>query len=156
MDVKGLAQFEAQLRQLETKEAKKIIRKSLRAAAKPVQKQAQANAPKQKGNLAKSIKVRAGKVKRKGQLRVIVTTSGGDNLFTGDEFYGAFQELGWKKVPAFLVGGRFYSTPRGTEPTTEIPGKHFMQHAAEQMKSAAVAAFSATMKPLLDKALATK
>jgi hypothetical protein len=44
----------------------------------------------------------------------------GKGFFRGDEFYGAFQEFGWK------------AGKRGRFNRRSIPGKHFMQRAAER------------------------
>jgi HK97 gp10 family phage protein len=74
---------------------KRVLRPALRAAAKVIQAQAVANAPKDTGALKKSIKVRAGKRSRKGIVRVNVTTSkDSTTLYKGKQYYGAFIEFG--------------------------------------------------------------
>jgi hypothetical protein len=58
---------------------------------------------------------------------------GRGTFFVGDQFYGGFQEFGWKPGKR---GG-----PRGAE----IPGKHFMEKA---FKAGAPAAIQATLTEL--------
>ena len=107
VQLKGYQQIENMLKTLDKKVARKHVSKSFRAGAKVIEKQAEANAPvgrnyKRKGKdhkggtLKKSIKVKAFKRNRKGKVGFNVTTSGSDNLFQGDVFYGAFQEMGYR------------------------------------------------------------
>jgi HK97 gp10 family phage protein len=85
--------------------AKAALRKALRAAAKPIQKQGVANAPvrqepypagtknRSPGTLRKNIKVRAMRRSRKG-IGIMVSSSGQKNVFAGDAYYGGFLEYG--------------------------------------------------------------
>lgn len=97
--VTGVGRLDRQLRALEPAIGKKATRKALRAAAKVVQKEAQRVAPKKTGALARSIKVRARKARRrrdKGTLAYKATV--GKGWFKGDTFYAAFLEFGTKKM----------------------------------------------------------
>jgi HK97 gp10 family phage protein len=113
--IRGLGKLTRQLRKLEPKNARKAIRKAARAAAKPVQIKAKDLAPVDTGLLRKEIKVRA--VKRSRQ-RIGVRVTIGNRNFVGDTFYGGFQEFGWT-----TVNGR------------RVPGKHFLEAAADDNKS---------------------
>lgn len=107
---------------------KKVLRKPLREAVKAVKPGVEAKTPVKSGKLKKSYKVRAGKRsrRRKDQVNVVLLT--GKDLFKGAEFYGAFQELGFKlgsRKQIHKVLG-----PRGlikVDPRRQIPGKHFMK-----------------------------
>lgn len=139
--LQGGAELERRLKLLPVKVAKKVVRKALREAAKPIQKDAKARAPKLTGKGAKSIKVRAFKGRRKGSIGVTVQSSAGD--FAGDEFYMSMQEFGWKKVPTYRgANGRLYSKPRGSKPVTPIAGKRFMAKAFDAKKDDAVRTFA--------------
>lgn len=105
--IKGYEKIDRMLRTLDTKVARKVSRQAMRAGAKIVEAQAEANAPvgkpyTRKGKehkpktLKRSIKIRAFKKNRKGRIGFNVGTSGGDNLFAGEAFYGGFQELGYR------------------------------------------------------------
>lgn len=83
------------LAMLTTQQAKEAIRKAARPALQPTLALARSLAPKNKGRLARSIKIRSIRRSRKG-VGMRVTTSKWDNQFTGKTFYGAFQEWGWK------------------------------------------------------------
>lgn len=123
LEVRGAKELKRQLDQLADVEIRKILRKAMRAGAKVILPAARANAPVgATGAIRKGIRVRAARRSRKYIGIVIVL---GKGFFLGDEFYGAFQELGWK------TGKRKSSNRR------QIPGKHFLQRAAEQKGKAA-------------------
>lgn len=73
----------------------RIVRKaqsrSLRAAAKPVLRDAKAFVDSETGTLEDSLKIRAGK-RRRHSVSIVVQT--GDGFFKGETFYGAFVEYG--------------------------------------------------------------
>lgn len=122
-EVRGGAQLKRHLDQLADVEIKKILRKAMRAGAKVILPAARANAPVgAAGRLRKAIRVRAAKRSRK---YIGMTVTVGKELFKGDEFYGAFQEFGWKT-------GKRRSPNR-----KQIAGKHFLQKAGEQKGKAA-------------------
>ena len=87
----SVASVEKKLKELEPKIAKKIVRDSLKAGAKPVLAAAQAKVPVKSGLLRRNIKIRAGKRSRAGQSVVVGFK---DGAFKGDAFYGAFIEWG--------------------------------------------------------------
>ena len=98
-EVIGLNLIERKLKNMEPKLAKKIVRSSLRKAAKPVLQAAKANCPYLSGDLKKSLKVRALK-KRKHSYAVGVSSSNKKHWYKGDQFYAAFIEFGTNKMPA--------------------------------------------------------
>lgn len=136
-----------------------ILREALRPAAKVIQQNVIRGTPvgpssywkgpkgrgklHHGGDLRKSIKVKAAKRSRVS-VGVNVVTGATDNVFVGDQFYGAFVEFG------HFMGKRKRSAPRrgdedawaqqwaaGIDPTgagrtRKIPGEHFMQHRAEE------------------------
>jgi HK97 gp10 family phage protein len=130
-EVRGDRELKRKLNQLANKEVKKIVRQAMRAGAKVILPRARANAPVgATGNLRRAIKVRAAKRSRK-YIGINVTL--GKGFFQGDEFYGAFQEFGWK------TGKRKSSNRR------EVPGKHFFERAARETGKAAGDAVIATI-----------
>lgn len=86
------------LKRLTSKEAKKILRKSMRHAMKPVQQEAKGNAKqfKESGVLQRSIKIRSLKRSRTG-FGIRVSSSTKTGKFNGG-FYGSFQEFGTKAI----------------------------------------------------------
>lgn len=97
LNVVGLRLIEKKLKLLEPKIAKGIVRKNLRAAAKPILKAAKANCPVLTGRLRKSLKIRVLK-KRKSSYALQVSPSKG--WAKGEEFYGGFVEFGTVDMPA--------------------------------------------------------
>ena len=93
----GDAELQKLLNALPEKVQKKIMRQALREAAKVVAAEARARAPVGTGTLRDSIKVRAAKGKR-GTIGAEVVT--GEGYFQGKTFYGAFIELGTRKMGA--------------------------------------------------------
>ena len=96
----GDAELQKLLNALPGKVQKKIMRQALREAAKVVAVEARALAPvgaEDGGTLRASIKVRAAKGKR-GTIGAEVVT--GEGFFQGKTFYGAFVELGTRRMKA--------------------------------------------------------
>ncbi len=123
LEVRGTEQLKRHLDQLADVEIRKILRKAMRAGAKVILPAARANAPVgASGAVRRGIRVRAAKRSRR---YIGITVTLGKGFFQGDEFYGAFQEFGWK------TGKRKSSNRR------QVPGKHFLQRAAEQKGKAA-------------------
>lgn len=105
------AALDERLRQLPMKIEKQILRTALRAEAKPIgatartilrqnvtaNERSSGRFEDSTGRLERSIRVRARRAKR-DTVAVFVGTSRWDNLFTGDEFYGAFVEYGHSTV----------------------------------------------------------
>lgn len=96
--VTGDKKLDRALRHLEKNVQRKFARKAMRKAAKDViLPEARARVPVDTGALERSLVVRAARRSRRG-IGVEVRTR--DGLFAGDEFYGGFQELGTKHMPA--------------------------------------------------------
>jgi len=97
ISITGAKELERKLKQLEPKVAKKIVRQSLRKAAKPILTRAKQLVPVITGALKKSLKVRAMR-RKKGRYGIMVGTAAG--WFVGKTFYGGFVEFGTDKAPA--------------------------------------------------------
>lgn len=95
--LEGAKELEKKLKSLEPKIAKKLVRQSLRKAAKPILAVARTKCPVDTGTLKKSIKIRAMR-RKKNSFGVLVGTA--LKWFTGDTFYGAFVEFGTSKMSA--------------------------------------------------------
>ena len=117
--IAGTRELAAVLKSIPEKEAAKAIRKGTRAGQKAIARVAKRRAPKRTGAMARAVKVRAMKRRRHRFGHVVVV---GDKTFTGDTFYGGFQEFGWH------VGKR--RTSNGTGQRRFIEGEHFMERAA--------------------------
>lgn len=123
----GDKKLNRRLKKLAGKDAKKAVRKSLRPALKPIHQQAKANARqfKKTGKLGRSIKIRSIKRTRKG-FGARVTTGTATTDFSGETYYGAFHEYGWK------------TGKRGSSNRRQIEGKKFMQNAVDQKRRIAM------------------
>lgn len=118
----GDKKLTAALKALPLKFQKKVVRKALRDAAKIVLPVVRANTPIDTGNLKNSIRVKALKFSRRsGKFGVGVQT--GIGFYIGKQFYGAFQELGTRKMR----------------------GRRFMRDAADTTRTRAQAAMAATI-----------
>ena len=124
LTLEGAKELDRKLRELPKRLEKKILRTALRAGMRPIHTAAQQNAPVEKGQLKRSIKLRAIKRNRKGFVGVKIETKGG--FFRGETFYGAFQEFG------FRIGHRRLGNQRKF-----IPGKHYFLGAADDKKDEA-------------------
>jgi len=94
----GLDEINKKLAKLEAAIGKKIIRKEIRKALKPVKDRVKALTPVgETGQIKRAIKVMAGRSK-KGSItyRVVI----GKQNFHGKSFYGAFAEFGTKRQKA--------------------------------------------------------
>lgn len=118
IQVRGATAIIRALARLEKREAKKIIRRALRMVAKKITERAKMLAPVDTGRLKRAIRTRAGKRSRR---YIAVVSTIGEGQFQGETFYGGFQEWGWK------------TGKRGSDNRRDVPGKHFMQGAAEQV-----------------------
>lgn len=81
---------------LPSKLQRKILSTAIRNGCKDIQAEAKRLCPVDTGRLRKSIRVRVAKYKRRGQVKLVVTTGAGDNLFEGRQYYGAFVEYGYR------------------------------------------------------------
>jgi len=122
IQITGIKETDRAIQELGKNISKKIMRKAMRESLKPVQQACKQNAPVDKGDLRKAIKIKAMKKSRKG-FGVKVEIGEGD--FKGDTFYGAFQEYGWK------------TGKRGSENRHEIKGKGFMRKSFDETKESA-------------------
>lgn len=132
--IEGASELERKLKQLEPKMSRKIVRKALRAGARPIQQQEKANIPAvanrehPAGVWKRSIKIRSAKRSRRGDIGIVIQSRQED--FEGENFYGPFVELGHKT-------GR-----RGSPMRRQVPGKHYIRKAFETKKGAATAIIS--------------
>lgn len=123
-----LAKIIAGLRELSKSEAKKVMRKATRAGAKVMQPAVKSLAPVASGALRKAIKVRSiPRSRRWVGATVRVGNQVGDNLHSGDQWYGGPIELGWK------------TGKRGSTNRKQIEGRHFIKQGFEQSKQQALA-----------------
>jgi HK97 gp10 family phage protein len=140
--LQGAKALERKLKQLPAKAEANVWRQGLRAGAKIIQSQAVADAPKKSGFLAKNIKVRAMK-RKKGRIGILVQTSKG--FYRGDDFYAAFQELGFHIGARRLVAARRF-----------IAGRHYMDHAFKSKSQQAADVTLATMKAGIEREAAAR
>lgn len=91
--IEGATKLRKKLFALGPRIAKKVLRESIRPAAKLIQADAKSNVAVDTGALRKSIKVRALKRSR-SRVGMTVTTNSTDNMFKGKTFYGGFLEYG--------------------------------------------------------------
>lgn len=93
---------------------KKITQRAVRKGGKILLDHAKALVPVKTGGLKNSLKIKQ-KTSKDGFVKIMVGTSAG--WFGGDEFYGAFQEFGWKQ------GHRRLGNTR-----KKIPGEHYVEY----------------------------
>jgi len=86
--------LERTLDSLDAKVQKKLIRKSIRAAAKVLAGEIKAKSPVGEGLLKRSVKVRSGK-RKKGNISMVVMVEGGR-----EEGFAGFVEFGRRNQPA--------------------------------------------------------
>jgi len=123
MKITGISEAIAKLGKLgDQKTVKSLLKKSLRAGAKPMLLAARAKAPVRTGRVKKALRIAAATKQKPGWVGVVIKI--GDRNFVGIAFYGAFQEFGWH------VGSRRLGSAR-----REIPGKHFLEQAFDEESS---------------------
>lgn len=138
--VTGIPELDAKLRSLEPKLAKKIYRRSVRKAAKPVLDTARSLAPVESGDLKRSLKIRAMKRSRRNKHIVGVQVVTGKEWFKGDQFYAAFIEFG-------APGHKFFG--KGDAP---LEPKPFMRPAHDANGSKVAEVFVSSMRQDLEEA----
>ncbi len=99
IDVQGLKQLFATIDTMPDRVGKKIVKRAAREAARPVLETAKQLAPVNTGLMRGALKIRALKRTRRSR-RIGVRIVLGEGFFKGHSFYGAFQELGTKKMAA--------------------------------------------------------
>lgn len=148
----GDAELNRKLMQLKGSQAKSAIRKASRVALKPVAEAAKQGAPRRRGALGRSIKVRAIKRSR-SRVGARVTTGKDASQFKGKTFYGGFQEYGWQagrrtRNADLGVSRRKRRTASQTAKANarnaarrRIPGTFFMKKAAQSKKQVALSIY---------------
>lgn len=139
----GDKELNRKLAALKSTKAKQAIRKASRAALRPIHADAKSNAPKNRGDLRKGIKLRALKRSR-SRIGAQVTSS---------VAHGAPQEYGWKAGRrtrnsdiGLARGQRRDSTAKAAATKRDgsrrtIAGKKFMERAAKSKQSKALAIY---------------
>jgi HK97 gp10 family phage protein len=122
LNMKQVAEIKRMLVSLPKKIRNKILRKVLRESAKQLVAPSKAATPVRTGKLRRSVKVRAQKRSRKS-IGVFVGFS--DKAFTGDTFYGAFLEWGWR------LGKRPSRADRDSDTRRKVEGRKMLTRVAE-------------------------
>lgn len=159
--------FRDRLAHFDTKISKQIITRALRAGAKIIQAEAKQRVPVDTGALRKSIRVRTGKVRQKGEVKILVTTSGTDNAFGGNQFYGGFVEFGYRKGKASeqergLIRAKSNTKDGGKKQAfadamdkistrEKVPARPFMRPAFDNKKYQALDAITAVMSSEIER-----
>lgn len=125
------------LNALGSQKARAFHRKATRKAIQPILQQAKADAPSKTGALRSSLTIKATRRSRKG-IGVRVTQKEG--MFKGQQFYGGFQELGWK------TGRRKQKSKRERR---KIPGKWFMRGAGTSKEQQAVDIYESELESVI-------
>lgn len=99
MVLSGFRRLDKKLKKMVAKDAKKAIRQATRPALKPVLQESKQTVPVKSGQLKKSLKIRALPRSRRF-FGSRVTSGAGKNQKLGNAFYGAFIELGTKRIKA--------------------------------------------------------
>ena len=134
--IEGADALLRKLQGIPRKVERQIVRDGLRAGARVIQAAAKREAPRDSGDLAESIVVRAARRLRRGQIGIDVRTDQG--FFKGEQFYAGFIEFGWDKQETYRAAdGTFRSLPRGEGVTTHVPPNPFMRRAADAAGDAA-------------------
>lgn len=126
-NVAGLGEAKKALDALPGVVAKKVLRKAIRQAMRPVKSAVEANAPVgETGAIRSAVKIRVPKKRRRNVIAIDVQIGKGD--FTGDTYYAAMREFGHK----------IRRTPRG--PVVGVAeGTHYMERAAKSEEDGAKA-----------------
>lgn len=132
--LKGADEMIAALEKIETNIARKHTRTALRAGAKVIQKQCQADAPTKTGRTRRAIKVRAGK-RMKDAIRMLVTI--GQGMFQGVTFYAGFIEYGWKWSRKRNARNRKGKALTSGATDKRIPGTQWLHRAFDKSETAA-------------------
>lgn len=113
----GMRELKKELRKLEPRMAKNILRGSVRAIAAEIRDEARANAPVETGNLKRNI-ISKGRRGRRGSIRAsVIAREEGKRGDKKNAFYWRFVEFGH-----FDRGGN------------QIPGRPFITEAYESMR----------------------
>jgi HK97 gp10 family phage protein len=148
LEVTGLDELQAQLNKLEAYAYKSVLKDACKKAAAVVADEARSLAPEKTGRLKRAIKVRMGRTGNKSSVSALATV--GKKWFAGDEFYGAFQEFGWKAGPR---KGNKVKGDKDSDKRTQQPGEHFMENAFDSKGQEALDTLLNEIKAGLDREL---
>ena len=123
MTIKGGAELQRKLRQLEPKLSKQIFRKALRSGARIIRDEARRLVPVDSGLTKEAINVKAGKGGRK---KISVNIAVGEGDYKGDTFYAAFLEY-----------GHFSGSRKRGDDRTFVEARPFMRPAFDAKKAEA-------------------
>jgi HK97 gp10 family phage protein len=148
LSVRGDKAIMRRLKELPRNLRKRALQTAARTAMKPVLAAARSGLPTASGALRKAIKSKSWPKNRKGLVgqRVVIS----DRWFVGDEFYGAFQEFGWK------TGKRQSSKDKQVKERKQILGKHFIEAAFQTKGETAMRTFLTEVPKAIEKVLATE
>jgi HK97 gp10 family phage protein len=136
MSIQGAQEIERRLNSLEKKVAKSIVRKAVRAGAKPIHAAAKTNAKETVGGdmgsrLSKDLAVRAFKRQRRGQYGVNVR-------FKDDEKLVHITAQGKRQyIPAAIEYGHAFAGRGGKNAPKDVPAVPFLRPAFDTKKDAA-------------------
>ena len=145
--ITGSKSLTRMLNALGSTKARAVHRRAIRKAARPILSAAKSNAPVDSGALRNSLTIRAIKKSRRG-VGVRVTNKVGHD-FKGKQFYGGFQEFGWK------LGKRRSRTGGTPDNRRKIAGKWFMRNAGTEQEQNAIDIYESGVEKLI-KAEASK
>ena len=125
MTVFGDREVAAKFKTLPKRVQGKVLRQSLRPAAKIVNEEAKQQVPVDTGALRKSLKLRAGKKRKRGVVAIVVQTGAG--FFQGETYYGGFVQFGHR------IGSRKLGDARKM-----VPANPFLTRAYDAKKDQAL------------------
>lgn len=178
LQVKGLRELEAALKNFTPRLQKRGIRQALYAGAQVIRKAAAAKAPVRTGVLKRNVRavvrkinprigmqsayvgVETGKVpeanaagkvefKRKGKIKLRSLTK--REKRGEDPYYYRFQELGFTAVGRRKARSGAAKRRGGSATGTKVPGKRFLTNSLPQNASAAIEKFRATLAAFIDR-----
>lgn len=142
--ISGASAFETMLGKLPKKMSKKIVRKSVRAAQKPVLAAAKSNAKTMVGGnmgslIAKNIKIKAPKKQRRGQYQL------GVKIVENEQFIAITKEGRRYYIPMAIEYGHGHNKERAAEP--------FMRNAANSNEKKAIKSLTKEIGNGIDQAV---
>src|SRR4051794_8491302 len=108
--IRGVEEIRRAYKLLPRRVANKVVRQGIRKGPRPMKAAVEANAPRHTRKTARSVKVRARKKRRRGDIAIDIQI--GEGSYRGTTFYAAFPEFG----------------------TSRQPAQHYMERAFEQTK----------------------
>ncbi len=155
MRLGGAAELIGALDQIEKKTRTAFLKQSLRDGAAIVRNEAQADAPVLTGTTRKAIAIRAARSKKRGTVSVSVGLSSRSAGLKKQDFYPKFVEFG--HFAGKRVQGKFFGASAKADyhkASTDagrkfIPGRHFLEKAANAVADAATAKAIASLWALI-------